>query len=336
MASRTYDLIVIGSGPAGEKGAAQAAYFGKAVALVEKEPPPVYGGAAANTGTLPSKTLRETALFLSGFRNRRARRAWSSAGRTQVDIDGLMRPPQGGRPHTSRSASSPTSNATTSTSSRGSPPSPGPTPSPSAARGRPRPCSGGEVILIATGSAPYRPPDLPGRRPPGRRLRHDPEDPGHPPRARSSSAAASSAANTPACSPSWASQGHARREARPGPGLHRRRGRRRPDGRDARARRHALPGRRRRPRSTTASPLTVRLESGLTVRPDLVLISSGRSGNTEAARAGPPRRSRSTTAAGSTSTRPSRRPSPTSTPPGDVDQGARPWPRRRWSRGGSP
>ncbi|MBY0524354.1 MAG: Si-specific NAD(P)(+) transhydrogenase [Gemmataceae bacterium] len=68
MAPESYDLIVIGSGPAGEKGAAQAAYFGKRVALIEKEP--VLGGAAANTGTLPSKTLRETALFLSGFQHR--------------------------------------------------------------------------------------------------------------------------------------------------------------------------------------------------------------------------------------------------------------------------
>ena len=68
MEARNFDLIVIGSGPAGEKGAAQAAYFGKSVALIEKEP--VLGGASANTGTLPSKTLRETALFLSGFRNR--------------------------------------------------------------------------------------------------------------------------------------------------------------------------------------------------------------------------------------------------------------------------
>jgi NAD(P) transhydrogenase len=68
MALEHYDLIVIGSGPAGEKGAAQAAYFGKKVALVEKESVP--GGCAANTGTLPSKTLRETALFLSGFRHR--------------------------------------------------------------------------------------------------------------------------------------------------------------------------------------------------------------------------------------------------------------------------
>lgn len=68
MPTHHYDLIVIGSGPAGEKGAAQAAYFGKRVALIEREP--VLGGAAANTGTLPSKTLRETALYLSGFRQR--------------------------------------------------------------------------------------------------------------------------------------------------------------------------------------------------------------------------------------------------------------------------
>ena len=61
-----YDLVVIGSGPAGEKGAAQAAYFGKRVALVERKPSP--GGAAVHTGTLPSKTMRETALFLSGHR----------------------------------------------------------------------------------------------------------------------------------------------------------------------------------------------------------------------------------------------------------------------------
>jgi NAD(P) transhydrogenase len=63
-----YDLIVIGSGPAGEKGAAQAAYFGKSVAMIEREP--VLGGASVNTGTIPSKTLRESALHLSGFRQR--------------------------------------------------------------------------------------------------------------------------------------------------------------------------------------------------------------------------------------------------------------------------
>lgn len=68
MTQNHFDLIVIGSGPAGEKGAAQAAYFGKRVALIEKQS--FRGGAAANTGTLPSKTLRESALYLSGFRQR--------------------------------------------------------------------------------------------------------------------------------------------------------------------------------------------------------------------------------------------------------------------------
>lgn len=63
-----YDLVVIGGGPAGEKGAAQAAYFGHSVLVVEKAEEP--GGAAVHTGTLPSKTLRETALYLSGHRAR--------------------------------------------------------------------------------------------------------------------------------------------------------------------------------------------------------------------------------------------------------------------------
>ena len=60
-----FDLIVIGSGPAGEKAAVKAAYFGKKVALIEKEPR--FGGAGVQTGTLPSKTLKETALYLSGI-----------------------------------------------------------------------------------------------------------------------------------------------------------------------------------------------------------------------------------------------------------------------------
>jgi NAD(P) transhydrogenase len=63
-----YDLVVIGSGPAGEKGAAQAAYYGKKVALVERAEH--LGGAGINTGTLPSKTLRETALYFSGLKQR--------------------------------------------------------------------------------------------------------------------------------------------------------------------------------------------------------------------------------------------------------------------------
>ena len=63
-----FDLVVIGAGPAGEKAAAQTAYFKKRVAIIESEPEP--GGAAVHTGTLPSKTLRETALYLSGYHAR--------------------------------------------------------------------------------------------------------------------------------------------------------------------------------------------------------------------------------------------------------------------------
>jgi NAD(P) transhydrogenase len=63
-----FDMVVIGSGPAGEKGAAQAAYFGKKVAVVERSPTP--GGAAVSNAGIPTKTLRETALYITGFRRR--------------------------------------------------------------------------------------------------------------------------------------------------------------------------------------------------------------------------------------------------------------------------
>ncbi len=59
-----FDLIVIGAGPAGEKAAVKAAYFGHKVAIIEKEAH--LGGAGIQTGTLPSKTLKETALYFSG------------------------------------------------------------------------------------------------------------------------------------------------------------------------------------------------------------------------------------------------------------------------------
>ncbi len=68
MEQNQYDLIVIGSGPAGERGAVTAAALGKRVLMVEKSP--FLGGSSANTGTIPSKTLRETALVISGLRTR--------------------------------------------------------------------------------------------------------------------------------------------------------------------------------------------------------------------------------------------------------------------------
>ena len=65
LAMDKFDIIVIGSGPAGQRAAIQAAKFGKRAALVEKME--MIGGAAINTGTIPSKTMREAVLHLSGF-----------------------------------------------------------------------------------------------------------------------------------------------------------------------------------------------------------------------------------------------------------------------------
>ena len=65
---RVYDLAVIGSGPAGEKGAAHAAYFGKSVVMVERSDR--LGGVVVNSAGVPTKTLRETALYVTGFHRR--------------------------------------------------------------------------------------------------------------------------------------------------------------------------------------------------------------------------------------------------------------------------
>jgi NAD(P) transhydrogenase len=62
---QSYDLIVIGSGPAGQRAAIQAAKTGKRVAVIEKRE--VVGGVCINTGTIPSKTLREAVIHFSGF-----------------------------------------------------------------------------------------------------------------------------------------------------------------------------------------------------------------------------------------------------------------------------
>ncbi len=63
-----YDLLVIGTGPAGQKAAVQAAKLNKKVGIIERKM--VVGGVCINTGTIPSKSLREAVLYLSGFRQR--------------------------------------------------------------------------------------------------------------------------------------------------------------------------------------------------------------------------------------------------------------------------
>jgi NAD(P) transhydrogenase len=151
-----YDLIVIGSGPAGEKGAAQAAYFGKRVALIEREP--VLGGACVNTGTIPSKTLRESALHLSGFRQRGFRDAIDVTIKS-ITIDDFMyrkqlvvekewaRIDENLRRHNvdrfqgKASFQSPTRVAVTNAGGEE--------------------ILEGKIVLIATGSSPYRPDTIP-------------------------------------------------------------------------------------------------------------------------------------------------------------------------------
>jgi NAD(P) transhydrogenase len=63
-----FDLIVIGSGPAGQKGAIAAAKLGRSVAIIDKKA--MYGGVSLHGGTIPSKTLREAILYLFGLRQR--------------------------------------------------------------------------------------------------------------------------------------------------------------------------------------------------------------------------------------------------------------------------
>jgi NAD(P) transhydrogenase len=60
-----YDLIVIGSGPAGQRASIQGAKCGRRVAVIEQRE--IVGGACINTGTIPSKTMREAVLHLSGY-----------------------------------------------------------------------------------------------------------------------------------------------------------------------------------------------------------------------------------------------------------------------------
>jgi NAD(P) transhydrogenase len=155
-----FDLVVIGAGPAGLAGAIAAGILGRRVALVERARE--LGGALINTGTIPSKTLRETALALSGFRSRRLHGVDLSLRRAvrvadflhherdvkriaRKDVDerlervAITRVPGSARfvaPHVVEVAP------------------------PAGTRGGPRRLHG-RFVLIATGSQPVRPPEFP-------------------------------------------------------------------------------------------------------------------------------------------------------------------------------
>jgi pyruvate/2-oxoglutarate dehydrogenase complex dihydrolipoamide dehydrogenase (E3) component len=139
MESEVFDLVVIGAEPAGEKGAVTAAFLGKRVAIVERSP--LVGGGVANTGTLPSKTLRETALALSGI-NARELYGVDLSLRREATVADLMRHEQTtswgapserprGRAHSAeRRVSGPTRSSTTRlTAEKSSAPNPAVRPS---------------------------------------------------------------------------------------------------------------------------------------------------------------------------------------------------------------
>ena len=82
-----YDFLVIGSGPAGQKAAIQAAKFGKRSAVIERRA--VIGGVSVHTGTMPSKTLREAVLYLTGW-NQRGLYGNGYRLKSKVTLDDLM------------------------------------------------------------------------------------------------------------------------------------------------------------------------------------------------------------------------------------------------------
>jgi NAD(P) transhydrogenase len=101
-----YDLLVIGSGPAGQKAAIQAAKLGRRVALVERGH--MVGGVCTNTGTIPSKTLREAVIYLTGMSQRgiygqsyraQARHSTTCLANRACDQPGGCSKPAGPQPH---------------------------------------------------------------------------------------------------------------------------------------------------------------------------------------------------------------------------------------------
>jgi NAD(P) transhydrogenase len=84
-----FDLVVVGSGPAGEKASIQAAKLHKRVAIIEQHT--ALGGACIHTATLPSKTLREAVLFVAGLEHRSFPGVYASIKKHQIGVPDLLR-----------------------------------------------------------------------------------------------------------------------------------------------------------------------------------------------------------------------------------------------------
>jgi len=163
-APERFDLVVIGAGPAGLAGAIAGGVLGRRVALVERARD--VGGALINTGTLPSKTLRETALALSGFRTRDLHGVDLSLRRAARVCDFLHHERDVKRIARADFAERLAVSGVTPVA--GTARFVGPhvveVVPPAGASGKPRRLSG-RYVLIATGSRPVRPPEFPFEHP---------------------------------------------------------------------------------------------------------------------------------------------------------------------------
>ena len=157
MPNHSFDLIVIGGGPAGISGANTAGIFGKRVALVEKLRD--VGGAGINTGTIPSKTLRETALALSGMRSRKLFGVDLSL-RREATVTDFMRHKDNVAVHERRRREEQMRRFNVETFHGAAS-----FVDPNTVRIAPDTLLRGERILIATGSSPLRPAEFPFEHP---------------------------------------------------------------------------------------------------------------------------------------------------------------------------
>jgi NAD(P) transhydrogenase len=155
--AQQFDLIVIGGGPAGICGANTAGVFGKRVALVEKLRE--VGGAGINTGTIPSKTLRETALALSGLRSRKLFGVDLSLRREATIADFMRHQANVAAQERRRREAQLRTNKVQTFQGAAS------FVDPNTVRVGPDLLLRGEKILIATGSSPVRPPEFPFEHP---------------------------------------------------------------------------------------------------------------------------------------------------------------------------
>src|SRR5437016_4413972 len=157
MQAQAFDLVVIGGGPAGICGANTAGIFGRRVALVEKLRE--VGGAGINTGTIPSKTLRETALALSGMRSRKLFGVDLSLRREATVADFMRHKENVAAQERRRREEQLRTNKVETFHGAAS------FVDPNTVRVAPDTLLRGERILIATGSSPVRPAEFPFEHP---------------------------------------------------------------------------------------------------------------------------------------------------------------------------